>query len=131
MRLRLSRYASDKIAIIYAGGDIYGKEDRVQIGSDDYRALIRKARTDKTVKAIVLRVNSPGGSSIASSHLESSALPQGENRLSFPWRLCGIRRYYISCDADGICATEYAHRIHRVFNVFEHAGIFQMTGREF
>jgi len=53
----------DKISLIYAEGDVVdGKGDRGEIGSDTYRWLIRKARFDKDIKAIVLRVNSGGGS---------------------------------------------------------------------
>src|SRR5690606_2180378 len=57
----------DKIAVIYAEGNILdGKGERGLIGGESYKQLIRKARTDKSVKAIVLRVNSGGGSSLAS-----------------------------------------------------------------
>jgi hypothetical protein len=60
-------YSKDKIALVLAEGEIvYGKGSPDQIGSDEYLALLRKLRTDKSVKAIVLRVNSPGGSSLAS-----------------------------------------------------------------
>src|SRR5688572_12659957 len=49
----------DKIALIYANGDIIdGKADQGRIGGESYRSLIRKARLDKTIKAIVLRINS-------------------------------------------------------------------------
>lgn len=57
----------DNIAIIYASGQIIdGKGDDTTIGSTTLSAAIRKARTDKKVKAIVMRVNSPGGSAVAS-----------------------------------------------------------------
>lgn len=64
----LSRGSSrDKIALVIAEGEIvYGKGNPDQIGSDEYLSLLRKIRNDKTVKALVLRVNSPGGSSLAS-----------------------------------------------------------------
>lgn len=53
-------YSKDKIALVLAEGEIvYGKGSPDQIGSDEYLALLRKLRTDKSVKAIVLRVNSP------------------------------------------------------------------------
>lgn len=104
----LTRYASDKIAVIYAEGDIvYGKGDQVQIGSDDYRALIRKARTDKSVKAIVLRVNSPGGSSIASEIIwREVALCRKEGKpiVVSMGDYAASGGYYISCDADSIFA---------------------------
>lgn len=55
------------IALIYAIGNISGGEgDESNIGSEKMRAAIHKAANDSTVKAIVLRVNSPGGSALAS-----------------------------------------------------------------
>ena len=57
----------DNIAIVYASGQIIdGKGDENEIGSTTLSAALRKARTDKKVKAIVMRVNSPGGSAVAS-----------------------------------------------------------------
>lgn len=57
----------NKIAIVYASGEIIdGKGDESTIGSITLSEAIRQARTDKKVKAIVMRVNSPGGSAVAS-----------------------------------------------------------------
>lgn len=57
----------NRIAVIVASGDITsGEGGDNTIGSDKIAAEIRKARLDKKVKAIVLRINSPGGSSLAS-----------------------------------------------------------------
>lgn len=57
----------DNIAIVYASGQIIdGEGDDTTIGSTTLSAAIRNARTDKKVKAIVMRVNSPGGSAVAS-----------------------------------------------------------------
>lgn len=59
--------AHNKIAVIYASGTIVmGKGNENNIGGNYYAEVIRKARLDTTVKAIVLRVNSPGGNAIAS-----------------------------------------------------------------
>lgn len=59
--------AKNKISVIYASGTIaMGKGSQNNIGGDTYGDLIRKERKDSTVKAIVLRVNSPGGNAIAS-----------------------------------------------------------------
>jgi len=62
-----STYSSrNKIALIYASGTIVtGKGGDDNIGGNYYAEVIRKARLDTSVKAIVLRVNSPGGSAIA------------------------------------------------------------------
>jgi protease-4 len=59
--------AKNKIALIYASGTIaIGKGNENNIGGDAFGELIRKERKDSSVKAIVLRVNSPGGVAIAS-----------------------------------------------------------------
>jgi len=59
--------AKNKIAVIYASGTIVmGKGNENNIGGNRFGDLIRKERKDSSVKAIVLRVNSPGGNAIAS-----------------------------------------------------------------
>ncbi|HOV10126.1 MAG TPA: signal peptide peptidase SppA [Bacteroidales bacterium] len=56
-----------KIALVYAIGQIgAGEGDEKEIGSDKLSESIRLARNDSSVKAIVLRINSPGGSALAS-----------------------------------------------------------------
>lgn len=58
---------SDKIAVVYASGEIIdGEGDDNTIGSITLSKAIREAREDEKVKAIVMRVNSPGGSALAS-----------------------------------------------------------------
>ncbi|WP_072620035.1 signal peptide peptidase SppA [Spirulina major] len=60
-------YAENKIAILYAAGEIvYGEGEVEQIGSDRLIRQIRDLRRDEDVQAIVLRINSPGGSATAS-----------------------------------------------------------------
>ncbi|MBI4782954.1 MAG: signal peptide peptidase SppA [Oscillatoriophycideae cyanobacterium NC_groundwater_1537_Pr4_S-0.65um_50_18] len=60
--------SSNQIAVIYAEGDIVSGEGGTgQIGGDALARLLRKLRQDDSVKAIVLRVNSPGGSATASA----------------------------------------------------------------
>jgi protease-4 len=64
-----STYSSSKneIAVIVADGDIVpGKASQGMIGSDTFAEELRKARTNDRVKAIVVRINSPGGSALAS-----------------------------------------------------------------
>lgn len=57
----------NKIAIVYASGQIFdGEGDESTIGSITLSQALREARNDKKVKAIVMRVNSPGGSAVAS-----------------------------------------------------------------
>lgn len=60
-------YSKNRIAVIYAAGDIVnGEGGEESIGGTKFANEIRKARKDKNVKAIVLRINSPGGSAMAS-----------------------------------------------------------------
>ncbi|KAB2871974.1 MAG: signal peptide peptidase SppA [Bacteroidales bacterium] len=62
-----AKFSKDKIAVIYAQGEIgMGEGSDDAIGSDGISRAIRKARRDSTIKAIVFRVNSPGGSALAS-----------------------------------------------------------------
>lgn len=58
--------ATDKIAVIFAQGEIVDAGGSGGIVGDTYAKLVRKARLDDKVKAIVLRINSPGGSGFAS-----------------------------------------------------------------
>lgn len=98
-----------KIDIIYAQGDIVdGKGDKDQIGSDDYVKLIRKARLDDDVKAIVFRVNSPGGSSMASEAIwrEVSLARKVKPVVVSMGDYAASGGYYISCAADSIFADE-------------------------
>ena len=104
---RITSSASDKIAVIYAQGEIiYGKGDEDHIGQGIMISSLRKARESKDTKAIVLRINSPGGSALASELI---------------WREIEITRklipvvvsmgnvaasggYYIACNANKIFA---------------------------
>lgn len=59
--------AKDKIAVVYAVGEIVdGEGEETQVGSAPTAEAIAKARKDSSVKAVVLRINSPGGSALAS-----------------------------------------------------------------
>ena len=97
-----------KIAIIYADGDIVsGSGDNEQVGSDAFRAIIRKARMDNDVKAILFRVNSPGGSSLASDVIwrEISLARKEKPVVVSMGDLAASGGYYISCNADSIFAN--------------------------
>ena len=64
---RIYSSASNKIAVIYAQGEImYGKGDETYIGQDMIIKALKAVRKSKDIKAIVLRINSPGGSALAS-----------------------------------------------------------------
>ena len=73
--------ASQAIAIVYAEGDIVdGENGNGTIGGDELARELRKIRNDPKVKAIVLRVNSPGGSAIASERIERELALIGRTR---------------------------------------------------
>ena len=99
---------SEKIALIYAEGDIIdgNSDQRGVIASENYRQLIRKARLDKSIKAIVFRVNSGGGSALASENILRELLLAKQDKpviLSFG-DVAASGGYYISCAADSIFA---------------------------
>ncbi len=97
----------DKIAIIYAVGEIMdGEGDDETIGSTTLSKAIIKAREDKNVKAIVLRVNSPGGSSLASDIImREIALCKGVKPVIVSMGdVAASGGYYISAMADSIIA---------------------------
>ena len=63
--------SAGQIAIVYAEGAIVeGEGDRGEIGGEKFARELRKLRQDENVKAVVLRVNSPGGSVGASEHIQ-------------------------------------------------------------
>ncbi|AUT02371.1 signal peptide peptidase SppA [Nostoc sp. CENA543] len=69
--LPVERQAKNKIAVVYAEGEIVdGKGEEGQIGGDRFAAIFSRIRQDKDVKAVVLRINSPGGSAIASEVMQ-------------------------------------------------------------
>ncbi len=68
---KASKSSSQKIAILYAQGNIVnGEGGSSQIGGDSLARQIRELRADPAVKAVVLRVNSPGGSALASDIIQ-------------------------------------------------------------
>ncbi len=96
-----------KIAVIYASGTILdGKADESNTGSEKYARLIRKVRKDSSVKAIVLRVNSPGGSGLASEViLDEINRTKGVKPIVVSMGdVAASGGYYISCGADSIIA---------------------------
>ncbi len=99
--------AKDKVAVIYASGSIEGGEgDDQTIGSDRISKAIRKARLDENVKAIVLRVNSPGGSALASDVIwrEVVLAKAVKPVVASMGDVAASGGYYISCAADTIVA---------------------------
>ncbi len=63
--------ANKKVAVIYAEGNIIDGNGKQQIAGDRFAGIIEEVRKDTTVKAVVLRVNSPGGSVLASEKIKA------------------------------------------------------------
>ena len=63
--------ATNKIAVIYAEGNIVDGNDPEGVAGDRFAKIIADVRADKDVKAVVLRVNSPGGSVMASEKIKA------------------------------------------------------------
>jgi protease-4 len=95
----------DKVAVIYANGEISGGEGSDnQIGSERISRAIRKARLDDDIKAIVIRVNSPGGSALASDVIwREIVLTKKEKPVIASFGdVAASGGYYIGCAADSI-----------------------------
>ena len=63
--------SKQKVAVIYADGNIVDGSDNMQVAGDRFARIIADVRKDTTVKAVVLRVNSPGGSVLAAEKIKA------------------------------------------------------------
>jgi protease-4 len=100
--------AKNKIALIYAVGDVVsGKGDNESIGSETIAKALRNARTDTSIKAIVFRINSPGGSALASEVIwrEANLAAKEKVLVASMGDLAASGGYYIACPADTIMAS--------------------------
>lgn len=101
--------SKEKVAIVYAEGQIYdgkGSGDDANIYGDDLAKTLRSLRKDKDVKAVVMRVNSPGGSALASDIIwrEVALLKQEKPVVVSMGGYAASGGYYISCAASHIVA---------------------------
>ena len=100
--------AKDKIAVVYAEGSIVtGKGEAGNIGGDKYAKIVRKLRQDDKTKALVLRINSGGGSALASDIMwrELELFKQtGRPFIVSFGDVAASGGYYIACGADSIYA---------------------------
>jgi len=99
--------SQNKIAVVYAQGTIVegeGKDD--EVGGERFAKIIRKLRDDDKVKAIVLRVNSPGGSALASDVMwRELTLAEKKKPLIVSFGdVAASGGYFISCCGDRIFA---------------------------
>jgi protease-4 len=98
----------NKIAVVYAIGQIVsGEGSDAIIGSERISKAIRKARRDDKVKAIVMRVNSPGGSALASDVIlrEVKLAAKAKPFIISMGDVAASGGYYIACAADKIFAS--------------------------
>lgn len=101
-----TRSGSDKIAIVYAVGEIYDGGDE-GINSAKLAESILEVAQDESVKGVVLRVNSPGGSAYGSEQIWSALEKVKEAGKPFAVSMSDMAAsggYYISCGADRIFA---------------------------
>ena len=103
----LSKVSADRIAVVYAVGEIVsGEGDDETMGSENISRAIRTARLDDKVKALVLRINSPGGSSLASDVIwrEVELTKKVKPVIVSMGDVAASGGYYIACAADSIFA---------------------------
>ena len=101
------RSSKNKIAIVYAEGEIVNGQGNVQqVGGDRFARELRKLRQDKDVKAVVLRVNSPGGSATASEIIlrEVQLTSESKPLIVSMGNVAASGGYWISTGADAIFA---------------------------
>lgn len=112
MRLLKGDKANDQnVAIIVASGEILnGTQPPGTIGGDSTANLLRRARHDESVKAVVLRVDSPGGSAFASEVIRNeieSLKEAGKPVVASMSSVAASGGYWISMAADRIFASQY------------------------
>ena len=95
--------AKDRVAVIYANGTIgNGTGDESSIGTKNIIKALEKANNNKRVKAIVLRVNSPGGSALTSDIIHHTIEGVQKPIVVSQGNYAASGGYYISCNADAI-----------------------------
>ncbi|MEJ2705831.1 MAG: signal peptide peptidase SppA, partial [Sedimentisphaerales bacterium] len=132
-------WVSDKIAIIDVDGMLINRQKRGLIHSGEnpvslFIEKLEKAAEDRSVKAVVLRLNSPGGT-VAASDLMYHSLRQFKSRTGKPVVACvhGLGcsgAYYLACACDGIMAqpTSVTGSIGTIFQTFSVAGTMEKIG---
>lgn len=98
----------NKIAVVYAEGSIVSNKEKNKLSSEEFAKIISDLRKKDDVKAIVLRVNSPGGSALASEVIwrELELAKKDKTVIVSMGNLAASGGYYIACGADYIFAEE-------------------------
>jgi len=106
---KISRHPDARVAVLVGSGEIVdGSGGGGVIAGDDMSALIRKARLDTDIKALVLRIDSPGGSVLASEKIYREVLEfkaTGRPVVVSMGDLAASGGYYIAAPADEIWAS--------------------------
>lgn len=137
-REELAEYGVDSIAIIHATGTIVMGDSHDDstfgelMGADSVAADLRRAREDDSVKAIILRVDSPGGSAVASEIIRREVQLAREKKpvVVSMSNLAASGGYWISMSADKIIAepSTLTGSIGVVFGKFNVSGLYNMLG---
>ena len=102
------KQAADKIAVVVAKGTIFdGEQPEGDIGGDTLSQILSDLRYDPQVKAIVLRIDSPGGSAFASDNIRDSLYGQGNQQVPIVVSMGSYAAsggYWIAAEADKIVA---------------------------
>lgn len=96
--------AANKVAVIYAEGNIVDGGAKDQVAGDRFAKIIQDVRNDKDVKAVVLRVSSPGGSVLASEKIkaELDLLRESAPVIASYGEYAASGGYWISANTDYI-----------------------------
>lgn len=103
-------HEGERIAVVYAEGDIVDGDDSIDyVGGDWLAHELRRLRNDPEVKAVVLRVNSPGGSAVASEIIqrETRLLAEKKPLVVSMGSYAASGGYWIAAYADRIFAQPY------------------------
>jgi protease-4 len=127
---KLDLSTKDKIAVVYAEGTITDGESRKagEITDGEFVQILRKIRKDEHVRAVVLRINSPGGSVLASENIFREVMlckQAGKPVVVSMGDVAASGGYYIGCQADSIFAE--ANTITGSIGVFGMMPILQNT----
>lgn len=102
------KQATDKIAVVVAKGTIFdGEQPEGNVGGDTLSQILSDIRFDPNIKAIVLRIDSPGGSAFASDNIRDSLYGKGNQRVPIVVSMGSYAAsggYWIAAEADKIVA---------------------------
>ena len=100
-------FSDKKVAVIFADGEIVDGKEKQQVAGDHFASVISKIRKDTSVQAVVLRVNSPGGSVLASEKIkaELDLLRENVPVVASYGAYAASGGYWISANSDYIFAN--------------------------